>query len=304
MRKLLYILSFIFLATSCDDGDVIEVELAFEDTLTFCDEITQSYLLYKIKSTPYESMSLLFPNNNSTDLIFNPSENNYQETLTIDGSNVKFNYRTYNGNPQNLLCALIPGSGVNIINDYPAASGATVEFLSTFIDDDNDGIPSADEDENLDGDNNYLTNPSDFDGDGIFNYIDADDDNDNVLTKNEDDNEDGDNNPFTNPKDTDNDGLPNYLDADDDGDGIDSRLEDENGNGILTDDFDEEFGIQNTARYLDNTASFEYEDTTLNVNDYVRTVTVSVEIQDVDLGIFSRDLLSLGTYTKTINLTD
>ena len=49
------------------------------------------------------------------------------------------------------------------------------------LDDDNDGILDTIEDENLDGDSNPDTNPSDKDGDGIANYLDIDSDGDGIL---------------------------------------------------------------------------------------------------------------------------
>ncbi|WP_157483817.1 gliding motility-associated C-terminal domain-containing protein, partial [Maribacter hydrothermalis] len=49
------------------------------------------------------------------------------------------------------------------------------------IDEDDDGILDSVEDQDEDGDGNYLTNPSDKDGDGIPNYLDLDSDNDGIL---------------------------------------------------------------------------------------------------------------------------
>ncbi|MBN1219960.1 MAG: transglutaminase domain-containing protein [Anaerolineae bacterium] len=108
-------------------------------------------------------------------------------------------------------------------------------------DDDGDGIPTANEDINGDG------NPTDddTDGDGIPNYLDNDDDGDGVLTIDEDVNGDGD---PTND-DTDGDGIPNYLDDDDDGDGVLTVNEDRNGDGNPTDDDTDDDDIPN---YLDD----------------------------------------------------
>ncbi|WP_298607549.1 hypothetical protein [uncultured Thiothrix sp.] len=100
-------------------------------------------------------------------------------------------------------------------------------------DDDNDGVPTALEDKNTDGDKNPSTNPLDTDADTVPNYLDTDDDGDKKLTASEDKNLDGDKNPATNPTDTDGDGIPDYLDAvdadgpngDKDGDGLSNTLE-------------------------------------------------------------------------------
>lgn len=65
----------------------------------------------------------------------------------------------------------------------------------------------------------------DDDDDGIANDADLDDDNDGIYDTEEDDNLDNDNNPLSNPTDTDMDGIPNYLDLDSDGDGIPDNIE-------------------------------------------------------------------------------
>lgn len=85
-------------------------------------------------------------------------------------------------------------------------------------DDDNDGIPTADEDVNGNGD---LTD-DDSDGDGIPDYLDPlDTDGDTIPDLVEDANNDG--NPAND--DTDGDGTPDYLDLDSDNDGIPDRVE-------------------------------------------------------------------------------
>ncbi|MDF4223402.1 hypothetical protein PXC01_17490, partial [Maribacter sp. M208] len=60
----------------------------------------------------------------------------------------------------------------------------TLEIFQQSVEDvdkDNDGILDTVEDQNEDGDGNYLTNPSDRDGDGIPNYLDIDSDGDGIL---------------------------------------------------------------------------------------------------------------------------
>jgi len=65
----------------------------------------------------------------------------------------------------------------------------------------------------------------DLDGDGVIDAIDIDDDGDGIIDVNEDENLDGDNNPATMPTDSDQDGLPNYLDTDSDNDGVNDNTE-------------------------------------------------------------------------------
>ncbi|WKN31504.1 tandem-95 repeat protein [Porifericola rhodea] len=67
--------------------------------------------------------------------------------------------------------------------------------------------------------------PLDWDGDSISDDIDVDDDNDGILDTEEDANIDGDNDPLTNFTDTDGDNIPDGYDQDADGDGIPDNIE-------------------------------------------------------------------------------
>jgi hypothetical protein len=308
MQKLLYLLVLCLLVTACDDGDILEVELVFDKELRSCDLDPRSYFIYDIKTNPSESLSLIFPKNPTTALIFNPEGNNVISTFQINGSSSKFNYRTYNGDPKNVICNLLPDASTNIINDYAATSG-TVTTITTFVDDDGDGIPSALEDENLDFDNDPATDPTDFDSDGIPDYLDADDDNDNVLTKDEKHNytetdglskaQNTDANHPTNP-----DSIPDYLDPDDDGDGVLTRLEDENMNGNPKDDRDENTQTPTISRYLNADAMDAYDYQLLNKNSYNRIITVRFNISNVNLNVMSLTEIDFGTFKKTITIEE
>ncbi len=313
MRKLFYFFVVCFLLTNCNDGDIIDIELDFEDgTVELCGNLSDNHLLYNIKTDPNESLTLLFPISTANNTIFDPEVSGDVITLDINGNSIRFNYRTYNGDPDLVICEEIPNAGVDIVNDYEATSGAEAIFESTFIDDDNDGIPSEFEDDNADGDDNYLTNPLDSDGDGTPDYIDADDDNDNVLTKYEDDNIDEDDNPYTNPLNTDaylpnGDDLPDYLDNDDDGDSVLTLYENEDfadesaGSYTLLDDFNEPSII---PRFKDNTATDEYVNDDLNPNSYERTVSVDITIENASIEILSQDTINFGTYELVITLPE
>lgn len=302
MQKLLYLLVLCVLVTSCSDGDILEVELAFDKNLTLCNLDPEVYFLFETKTNPSESLSLIFDKNPTTALIFNPEANNFTSTFEINGSGTNFNYRTYNGDPENLICNLLPDPNTTIINDYAATSG-TVTTITTFVDDDADGIPSEIEDKNLDGDNNPATNPTDSDGDGIPDYLDADDDNDNVLTKDEKPNyseADG----LSKAQDTDGDGIPDYLDDDDDGDGVLTRLEDENSNGNPKDDRDENTQTPTVARYLNADAKDTYDYQSFNKNSYNRIITVKFVISNVNLNVISLTEIDFGTFKKTITIEE
>jgi len=137
----LLLISLSFIITSCNDGDIITVNLEFEDELLLCENTNSSnYVIYKTKSDPDESLTLLFPANATNDLIFYPIENDHEATLKINNSSsntVKFNYRTYDGDPLSLICQEIPSSTIHITNDYKAEE-AEFNTISTF--DDVDGI--------------------------------------------------------------------------------------------------------------------------------------------------------------------
>ena len=115
------------------------------------------------------------------------------------------------------------------------------------VDADGDGIIDTVEDENLDGDKCYWTNPTDTDGDGIPDYLDVDSDDDGIIDnieaqttygyippsgKDKDKNglddayeeTPGSCNGLT-PVDTDKDKIPDYKDIDSDDDGIIDNIE-------------------------------------------------------------------------------
>jgi hypothetical protein len=292
MRNWLCFFSVLLLTTACDDGDVLNIQLDFDKELSLCEiqtanqgsAITSSFLFYDTREDPFESLTLLIPRTTITEAMFNPTTSGDEQTITIDGTIVQFHYRSYNGDPNSLICAVIPPAGVSVTNSYSSSSG-TAKFVSTFQDDDNDGVPTALE---FDGDS---------DGDGIPNYKDNDDDGDNVPTINEkpDPNNDGD---LSDAQDSDGDSIPDYLDTDDDGDGTLTKNEDENGNGNLFDDI--AVGAS-SARFLDAIFADSYAVQTNNANQFQRIVTITVTLGNIDISVLSADVLELGTYETTIS---
>ena len=125
------------------------------------------------------------------------------------------------------------------------ASIQIFQLSSEDIDKDDDGILDTVEDQNEDGDNNYLTNPSDRDGDGIPNYLDIDSDGDGILDNYEaqrtiryvapsgiDSNNNGLDDAYEGtygfgiiPINSDKTVIPDYLDYDSDIDGIRDNIE-------------------------------------------------------------------------------
>lgn len=314
MRNFIYICFIGLLALSCDDGDIFEVTLEFDEELDLCIDVngSESLLLYDTKEDPSESLSLLFPSNSTNNLLLAPTEYNstdpigYVGTVFIDNANTRFNYRTYRGDPNDLICQFIANPGTEIIQDYPAAAGAQAAFITTFEDDDNDGILTQFEDRGTQEADGSYPNARDTDNDGLPDYIDSDDDNDGILTINENADDDGDGDPAdalnTNAAQENEDDamdiLPNYLDPDDDGDGTLSANENENGNGSLSDDIDQSIDPNNTTpRYLDVNATASFTPAELVPTTYIRTTMVNVTILNANIEILSADVIVLGTYT-------
>ena len=285
MRIFLVLIFSCFVFISCNDGDVISVELDFDKTLTRCgDTTTSNYILYDTKNDPFESLTLLLPNNAQADSIFGPGISGKIETLLINGNSVRFNYRTYTADSNNYICQDIPDASVSVIDNYEASSGNAI-FTTTFEDDDNDGVPNALE---FDGDS---------DGDSIPDYKDYDDDGDNVPTKDEnpDPNGYGD---LSDMQDTDGDSIPDYLDMDDDNDGTLTKFEDENNNGNLFDDLATGAAV---ARFLDITVDDSFESSVTNPNEFSRNFSVNVTLENIDISILSTDSFFLGTYQYTVD---
>lgn len=169
-----------------------------------------NYVFYKVNPDSKESLSLKMEVLDSL----------YREegivNYALNGTTILVDYRTYDaalGN--NYFCSSIPPTSPNVTVEYVASSGTAV-FTTTFLIEDNDGVPREYE------------FAGDTDGDGLDDMYDFDDDGDNVPTVFELNLEDDDEDPFSNPKDTDGDGVPDFLDNDDDNDGVLTRFEDEN----------------------------------------------------------------------------
>lgn len=217
-RKVLLLLS-ISILLSCNDGDVFVSKLEFPETLEYCTG-SDDLIIYTIKNSPYESLSVKLPLNNETYLT---TEGLFSTSLS---STYTFNFRTYSGDPSNIFCNSLPPTTPEITSNSEANNGL-VNFETILEEDDNDGIPAHLEDNNTDGDNDPTTDPTDTDNDGIPNYLDSDDDGDNVPTINENPDPNGDG-ELSDALDTDLDGTPDYLDVDDDNDGTLTRYEDTN----------------------------------------------------------------------------
>ena len=208
----------VFLAAlllSCNDGNVDVPSFDFSDVdISICGE--ENMVLYKVKDNEAIAIELV----GIIDTIFTDDGYNKNIKLSPTGAN-KITYRTFDDAPKNYFCNNIPPTTPLTITEW-TGEGSLDITVAFYSEDDNDGIPTAEEDINGDGDYNN----DDTDGDDIPNYIDIDDDGDGILTSVE-----------KGKGDSDNDGIPDYLDDDDDNDNIltryESTTEDDDGDGIV-----------------------------------------------------------------------
>lgn len=297
MRNFFYILCLGFLITTCDDGDILEITLDFNDEFKQCGEL----VFYKINESTSETLSILFEDLTLEEILDVDENFEYENTLPLGSTNI-FNYRSYGRTPNdNFFCNDVPPSNLQIDRDE-VSIGGEVTIRTVLVEDDNDGIPTELEDENLDGDNDPDTNPTDTDGDGIPNYLDADDDGDNVLTIDEidTDNIDGDDNPLTNPKNTDAnstmnpDTIPDYLDTDDDGDGVLTRDEDPDQNQDPTNNFsDTNNPLLND--YLNDQIAVTTTATAFRTHTIRMTYTIDVTVFNINLPSITQQTLDFGS---------
>ena len=105
MKKLFcLLLSIGFFLLSCDDGDIITLQLDFDKVLSLCgDENSDNYVIFDTKEDPFESLTFLFDSNSNSDNIFNPPQTPYEASFTINGTSNRFNYRIYDGDPSGLI---------------------------------------------------------------------------------------------------------------------------------------------------------------------------------------------------------
>jgi len=292
MRKLfLTLIILVFVPFySCDDGDIITVELDFEDTFESCGNT--NLILFKTKEDPSESLSLKLNGVELDDILQVDDNGLFEKTYTINSTN-PFNYRTYSNTdlPSDLFCSDIPNSDVIITQDIESTSGMA-DLKTELTEDDNDGVPAELEDRNNNGD----LEDDDTDGDTIPDYIDADDDGDNILTidENPDPNGDGD---ISDAQDTDGDSIPDYLDDDDDGDGVKTRDEenDSQDNNPANDITNNEVGPD----YLNPEVTTTVAATGYRDHSIGQTYKVTVILRDIDIQIISADVYDFGTLVNS-----
>lgn len=288
MRKFWFCFLVLLAILSCDDGDIITVELDFDGPLALCDNNENDFLVYDVIEDPDEALIFIFDRNNNEDIFLTAIPEDNPREFPIGTAGNRFIYRTYSAEPT--FCGILNDNTGIVISNNEADSG-TVEVFTTVEDFDEDGIPNDLEGADPNGDGDF-SDSLDTDGDGLPNYLDEDDDDDNVLTINEeyDPNGDGD---LSDALNTDGDDDPNYLDSDDDGDGVLSRLESEDQDPRTS--FNLESPNPNTPRYLDDQSIDEFPEPGFITTRYIRRFTTNFTIKLVDLGVIKFDDRFFGT---------
>ena len=84
MRKLFFVfLALVFMPlNSCDDGDIIDFELDFDDTFQVC-EGGDDMVFYKTKNDPSESLSLKISNVDLEDILDVDVDGVFEDSYTI-----------------------------------------------------------------------------------------------------------------------------------------------------------------------------------------------------------------------------
>ncbi|WGK64583.1 hypothetical protein [Croceiramulus getboli] len=305
MTSVLRLLFVLVLLVGCDDGDIIVTTFDFDDQqLELCpNSPANQYLFFKINNSNNETLALAL--NTSTPFLTTAGAN---EINLGSSSNSLLTYRRFDeAISASYFCDPLPPTDVTVVEEFTSQEGDVV-VTTLFDENDNDGIPSALERIEVDG------NVLDTDGDGIPDYFDFDDDGDNVPTNLEGVvlNEDG-TIDVENSLDTDGDGILNYLDPDDDGDGVLTRNEDANQDLNPTNDTtDPEVGDD----YLNPAVAVDYSVDGFRIHTYTLTerslfLTVSnlsflnadteSEINDISTLVLGEINLSDATITVTPN---
>ncbi|MEE9349742.1 MAG: hypothetical protein V3U80_06815 [Flavobacteriaceae bacterium] len=308
MKKIIFLIFFLTILISCNDGDFDTPSFTFGTDINDCGEL----ILFNIDDN--EALILNLSQNNSNNEFYTTAQVN--EVYSLENA---ISYRVFNNSVNSsYFCQNIPPATPSIVEQWNGSGNLLVNNSTIY--DDNDGVssiienggidPYTDEDGDLvfhylddDDTNASIGNVDnlpqiDTDGDQIANFYDLDDDNDGIKTINElerDINDilltDTEGNYI--PMQTDNDSIPDYLDNDDDDDNtltINEFRTDSNSNGIND--------------YLD--ATFTDTQTAFNLftNKYTLNFATTFIIEDMNLSNNNGNVINYDRYefgTKTGN---
>ncbi len=202
MKKIFLLITTILLLTQCDDGNFDEPSFVFENNISECGEL----IIFNIGANDSEALILNLDYHGINGNI-NPVNLQFYSTVMTDKEydlTNNISYRVFDGGiGNNYFCQNIPPTNPNIVGEWNG--NGTLLVNNIIVLDDNDGVEELNHDLNSDDDDipNYIDidddndgiltadeinddgSINDTDGDQIPNYLDADDDGDNIPTLNE-----------------------------------------------------------------------------------------------------------------------
>jgi hypothetical protein len=126
MKKIAGLLLLIFLLNSCDDGNLIQEDIDFEDFTT--QNCSTNNIIYKINDK--EALIIEIP---STNFVNDPTTDNSPRTLSISSTSNRVVYRFYNGTVStDNICETIQPATPIVIDQWSATSG-TIQITTTAI---------------------------------------------------------------------------------------------------------------------------------------------------------------------------
>ncbi|ARN77324.1 hypothetical protein BST97_04630 [Nonlabens spongiae] len=291
MRKICFLL-LASLLVACDDGDIITEEFDFENTAInirepLDPENSGRVIFFKNKTDTREALILSFDIND--DFLTDDGSG----AIELRGTNI-LEYRRFNVAPEDeYFRQLVPPVEPRVEEVFTATAG-TINFTTTIIEDDRDGVPFE------------LEINGDTDGDGVPNYLDLDDDGDNVPTADEVPDLNEDQTDFVEVTDTDGDNKLNYLDEDDDDDLVKTRQETLDGDINPANDLQD--GVPNYLNEaVSEAASPRIEDDARIPHTFVRRYEITITIIDLVLSNGSEEFIfesfDFGTYAQENLLT-
>ena len=128
MRSLLILLFCCNFLLSCDDGDVLNVELDFDKNLTLCGDLHLLIIFYTTLKTTRLNRSRFYFQTMHKRKHFNPEVSGNMETMTINKSvSASFTELT-TGDPNDYICQDIPDANVSVNENYEAKAEPPISY--------------------------------------------------------------------------------------------------------------------------------------------------------------------------------
>jgi hypothetical protein len=125
MKRVVSLLVLLLLLNGCDDGDLIQEDISFDNVATL--SCSTNNIIYKLKDQ--ESLLLEIP---ETSFVNEPTIEGKPTTLSISSSN-RVVYRFYNGKvSSDNICETIPPATPQVTDQWTATDG-TIQIITTAI---------------------------------------------------------------------------------------------------------------------------------------------------------------------------